>query len=129
MKNENFADGYDIFTRNVDTSHPANETYGAIHTGDEWIHARNRYCQPHDHHTKDMPAAFIIFADKSHTDLHGALALTPIIFTLTLFNRKCCNDPKFWRVLGYVPNLVYGKNKSNKTPTMEEADIGHWKQA
>ena len=27
----------------------------------------------------------VIFGDKSHTDLHGALALTPIIFTLTFF--------------------------------------------
>jgi hypothetical protein len=34
-----------------------------------------------------MPAGLIVFGDKSHTDPHGALSLTLIIFTLTLFNR------------------------------------------
>jgi hypothetical protein len=29
------------------------------------------------------------------TDLDGALSLTPIIFTLTLFNRAAQNDMKF----------------------------------
>ncbi len=35
-----------------------------------------------------MPVGIIVFGDKSHTDLHGTLSLTPIIFTLTLFNRS-----------------------------------------
>jgi hypothetical protein len=35
----------------------------------------------------DMPVGLIVFGDKSHTDLHGALSLTPIVFTLTLFKR------------------------------------------
>ena len=72
-----------------------------------------------------MPVGMVIFGDKSHTDLHGALALTPIIFTLTLFNQKCRNDPKFWRVLGYLPNLGYGKNKSNKTTTVNKVQDEH----
>jgi hypothetical protein len=33
-----------------------------------------------------MLVGLIVFGDKSHTDLHGALSLTPNIFTLTLFN-------------------------------------------
>jgi hypothetical protein len=37
--------------------------------------------------TTDMPVGLVVFGDKSHTDLHGELSLTPIIFTLTLFNR------------------------------------------
>ncbi len=85
--------------------------YGEIHTGDEWIPARDHYCQPHDNFTNDMPVGIVIFGDKSHTDVHGALALTPIIFTLTFFNEKCCNNPKFWRVLGYLPNLGYEKKQ------------------
>jgi len=90
-----------------------------IHTGDEWIPAHNHYCQSDDNLPNGMPVALVIFGDKSHTDLHGALALTPIIFTLSFFNQKCRNNQKFWRVLGYVPNLGYGKNKSNKTPTIK----------
>ena len=84
MIKENFAEGYDIFTGDVDDNHPSNRNYGEIHTGDEWIPARDRYCQ----YTNDMPIGIVIFGDKSHTDLHSALALTPIIFTLTLFNEK-----------------------------------------
>jgi hypothetical protein len=75
-----------------------------------------------------MPVSIVIFGDKSHINLHGALALTPIIFTLLtfLFNQKCHNDPKFWRVLGYaVPNLGHGQNKSNKMPTVNKVQDEH----
>ena len=122
MKKENFADGYDIFNGDVDENHQSNKYYGEIHTGDEWIPARDKFCRPG---TVDMPVSLVIFGDKSHTDLHGALALTPIIFTLTLFNQRCRNDPKFWRVLGYLPNLGHGKNKSNKTPTVKKIQDEH----
>ena len=125
MNQENIADGYDIFTGDVDENHESNRNYGEIHTGDEWIPARDRYCRPQDNFTNDMPVGIVIFGDKSHTDLHGALALTPIIFTLPFFNEKCRNNPKFWRVLGYVPNLGYGKNKSNKTPTVNKIQDEH----
>ncbi len=108
MRKENFAEGCDIFTgEEIDENHPSNQNYGEIHTGDEWIPARNNYCQS----PNDMPIGIVIFGDKSHTDLHGALSLTPIIFTSTLFKEKSRNNPKFWRVLGYLPNLGYGKNK------------------
>jgi len=125
MNQENIADGYNIFTGDVDENHKSNHNYGEIHTGDEWIPARDLYCRPQDNFTNDMPVGIVIFGDKSHTDLHGALALTPIIFTLTFFNEKCRNNPKFWRVLGYVPNLGYGKNKSNKTPTVNKIQDEH----
>ena len=122
MKKENFAEGYDIFNGDVDDTHSSNKYYGEIHTGDEWIPARDKFCRPN---TGDMPISLVIFGDKSHTDLHGALALTPVIFTLSLFNQRCRNDTKFWRVLGYLPNLGYGKNKSNKTPTVKKIQDEH----
>jgi hypothetical protein len=56
----------------------------------------------------------IVFGDKSHTDLHGALSLTPIIFPLTLFHHAAQNDSKFWRPIGYILNLGYGRVTSNK---------------
>ena len=70
-----------------------------------------------------MPVALIIFVDKSHTDLHGALALTPIIFTLILFSRMSRNNAKFWRPLAYIPNHGYGKNKADKTPTKDKVQM------
>jgi hypothetical protein len=115
MNQENIADGYNIFTGDVDENHKSNHNYGEIHTGDEWIPARNHYCRPHDNFTNDMPVGIVIFGDKSHTDLHSALALTPIIFTLTFFSEKCRNNPKFWRVLGYLPNLGYGKKQNTNS--------------
>ncbi len=67
-----------------------------------------------------MSVGLIVFGDKSHTDLHRALSLTPIIFTLTLFNRAARNDSKFLRLIGYIPNLGYGRGTSNKTQTRDK---------
>jgi hypothetical protein len=72
-----------------------------------------------------MPVGLIVFGDKSHTDLHGALPHTPIIFTLTLFNRTAQNDSKFWRPIGYIPNLGYGRGTSNKTHTRGQIQDEH----
>ena len=61
-----------------------------------------------------MPVALIVFADKSHADLHGALSLMPIIFTLTLFNRAARCNSRFWRPFGHLPNYGYGKGTADK---------------
>ena len=65
----------------------------------------------------DMPIALILFGDKTHTDLHGTLAVTPLTFTLTCFNRSARNNTAFCRPLAYIPNLSYGKNKADKRKT------------
>jgi len=83
MNDQYFPDGYNVLTGEETNGH-TNDKYGEIHTGDAWKPSRDRYCT----NPNDMPVALIVFADKSHTDLHGALSLTPIIFTLTLFNRQ-----------------------------------------
>jgi hypothetical protein len=90
MNEKNFAEGYNVLTGKGD-NHPANNKYGDVHTGDTWLPAGDRYCQ----NKTDMPVGLIVFGDKFHTDLHGALSLTPIIFTLTLFNRAAQNDSNF----------------------------------
>ena len=123
MNNANIAEGYDIFSGDVDPNNPSNQKYSEAHTGDEWLPARDRFCSSPDDTHNDMPVALIIFGDKSHTDLHSALALTPIIFTLTLFNRTSQNNVKFWRPLAYIPNLGYGKNKADKTPTKDKVQM------
>ena len=121
MKESNFAEGYNVLTGEVLKDHPANNRYGEVHTGDAWIPARSLYCQD----DSDMPVGLIIFADKLHTDLYGALSLTPIIFTLTLFNRACRNNAKYWRPLGYIPNLSHGKGTSDKTATVDKIQDEH----
>jgi len=116
MSQSNFAEGYDVLTGLVDQNHLANQRYDKIHTGDAWMPARNPYCSD-DHSDNNMPVALIVFGDKSHTDLHGALSITPVIFTLTMFNRTFQNNSIAWRPLAYIPNLSYGKNKADKTKT------------
>jgi hypothetical protein len=114
MIEKNFGEGCNVLTGKVN-NHPANNKYGEVHTGDAWLPARDRYCQ----NKTDMPVGLIVFGDKSHTDLHGALSLTSIIFTLTLFNYAAQNDSKFWRPIGYIPNLGYRRGTSNKTHTRD----------
>jgi hypothetical protein len=79
MTNTNFAEGYNLLTGDVDNNNPCNQKYGKVHTGDAWLPARDRFCANPHHPT--MPVGLIVFGDKSHTNLHGTLALTPIIFT------------------------------------------------
>jgi hypothetical protein len=110
MKESNFTEGYNVLMGEVLRGHPENKKYSEVRTGDAWKPAMKRYCQ-------NVPVALIVFANKTHTDLHGALSLTPIIFTLTLYNNASRNNPKFWRPLGYIPNLSYGKGTSDKTVT------------
>ena len=69
--------------------------------------------------------ALIVFGDKSHTDLHGTLSVTPLTFTLTCFNRAARNNNNFWRPLAYIPNLSYGKNKADKRETKDKIQDEH----
>jgi hypothetical protein len=55
-----------------------------------------------------MPLALVVFADKSHLDLHGSLLMLPIIFTLSFFNEKSRNSVNFWRPIAFLPNLNAG---------------------
>lgn len=112
MKDDNFAKGYNIFTGDEQDDAELNNCYGEIHTGKAWKDAKAAYCGVQG---KYMPCAVIVFADKSHTDQHGALSVTPITFTATFFNRKARNNPRFWRPMAYIPNLAYGKGQGGKS--------------
>ena len=72
-----------------------------------------------------MPLGIVVFADKTHTDHNSALVTTPIIFTLTVFNQKARNRVKFWRPLGYIPNLSYGKGKTDTTESIDKVQDEH----
>jgi len=123
MTDSNFAKGYNVLTGEVDMNNPCNSKYGKVHTGDAWLSARNRYCTVTKQPT--MPVALIVFGDKSHTDLHGTPSLTPIIFTLTLFNQSACNNTRFWRPIGYIPNLSHGKGVADRQVTRDKIQDKH----
>ena len=117
MKEENFAEGLDIFTGHSDTNCNANDLYGEIHTGDAWQPAVERFCGCDG---KYMPFGIVIFADKSHSDLHGVLSLTPITFTATFFNRTVRNNPDCWRPMAYLPNLSFGNSDDDAVDKVED---------
>ena len=121
MADENLAEGYDIFTGET-SDEECNNNYGEIHTGDAWDPARLRFCGKDG---KYMPISLIIFGDKTHTDLHGSLSVTPIIFTLSLFNSKARNRPEFWRPLAYIPNLSHGKSKADNKKSLKNLRNEH----
>ena len=94
MNETNIAAGYDVFTGNVNETLPENQSYGEIPTGNQWFPARDQCCSNNGKTINEMPIAMIIFGDKSHTDLHGSLSLTPTTFTLSLFNRLARSTPQ-----------------------------------
>jgi hypothetical protein len=72
-----------------------------------------------------MPVGLIVFGDKSHTNLHGTLSLTPIIFTLTLVIQTARNNTGFWRPIGDIPNLSYGKGTADRRSTSDKIQDKH----
>ena len=91
-KEENLADGYDLFTGEVDENNQLNKSYGKVHTGDAWEPAQKYYC---GNSKEFMPISLIVFGDKTHTDLHGSLSITPIICTISCFNSQARNNHTF----------------------------------
>ena len=122
MQDSNIAEGYNVFTGEVDDNHPHNKNCGEVHTGDAWKPAMKHFCGDNG---EFMPISLIIFGDKTYTDLHGSLSVTPIIFTLSLFNSSSRNNPSFWRPLAYIPNLSHGRAKSDKTQPQVKVQDEH----
>ncbi len=108
MRQENFASNYDIFTGKVKSSTP---TLHEIHTGSLWEQARQKYCGDDP---DAFPLAQVCFYDKTNTDVFGSLSCAPFICTPSFLNKDCCTEDSNYMVLGYIPNLGYGKGKAKK---------------
>ncbi len=108
MCEENFASSYDIFTgKKKQTS----STLDEIHTGSLWETARLKYCGDDP---DAFPLALICFYDKTNTYVFGSLSCAPFIWTPSFLNQDCRNDDSNYMVLGYIPNLGFGKGKAKK---------------
>ena len=70
----------------------------------------------------DMPIGLILNGDKSHYDTHGGLCMTPLSFTLSIFNLAARNNRKFWRPLAYLPNLDQNILDESETNTTQGVD-------
>lgn len=107
MTEDNIAKNLDIFTGDVTETEFS--TYDEIHTGQRWKRAVQHYCTGEN----DFPCGMIVFYDKSHCDRHGSLSVSPLLFTLSLFNKESRAKSIFWDVLAYIPNLEYRTTKSS----------------
>ena len=119
MREENFAPGLDIFMGTVDRSFKGNNNYGETHTGDAWEPAVKRIVGMSK---KYMPLGLVVFGDKSHTDQHGTLSLTPDTFTATFFNRAVRNNPDAWWPMGYIPNSAHANVSTIKSTTKSQSE-------
>jgi hypothetical protein len=99
---------YDIFTGKAKLPTP---TLDEIHTGSLWEQARKNYCSDDP---DAFPLALVCIYDKTNTDVFGSCSCAPFICTPSFSNRDCCNDDSNYMVLGYIPNLGYGKGKAKK---------------
>ncbi len=108
MRQENFASNYDIFTRKAKLP---TSTLDEIHTVSLWEQARQIYGGDDP---DAFPLALVCFYDKTNTDVVGSLSCAPFICTPTLLNKDCCNDDSNYMMLGFIPNLGYGKGKAKK---------------
>ncbi len=48
MQESNFAPGYNVYTGDVDENHDENKRYGEIHTGNAWLPAEDKFCNPNN---------------------------------------------------------------------------------
>jgi hypothetical protein len=49
-----------------------------------------------------------------NTDVFGSLSCAPFFCMQSFLNKEFCNDDSNYMVLGYIPNLGYGKGKAKK---------------
>ena len=61
-----------------------------------------------------FPLALVCFYDKTNTDVFCSLSCAPFICAPSFLNKDCRNDDSNYMVLGYIPNLGYGKGKAKK---------------
>ncbi len=111
MRQDNFASNYDIFTGKAKS---LTSTLDETHTGSLWEQARQKYCGDDP---DAFPQALVCFYDKTNTDVFGSLSCAPFIRTPSFLNKDCHNDDLHYMVLGYIPNLGYGKGKGKKQTT------------
>ena len=86
-------------------------TLDEIHTGSLWEQARQKYCGDDQN---AFPLALVYFYDKTNTDVFGSLSCAPFICTPSFLSKDGHNDDSNYMVLGYIPNLGYGKGKAKK---------------
>jgi hypothetical protein len=90
---------------------------------DAWLPTRDRNCA--NPNCPTMPVGLIVFGDKSHTNLHRTLAMTPIIFTLTLFNWPSRNNTRFLETNWLHTKFIIWKSGADCRKTSDKLQDDH----
>lgn len=91
-----------------------------VNSGSVWKNAYKCYIQNKE---TERLIPIIFFTDKTHTDIHGRLCLEPVQFTLGIFNRNTRNNPKAWRTIGYVTEIIYSGKITTEMKQQDYHDI------
>jgi len=59
----------------------------------------------------------VLYLDKTGTDMMCRYSLEPFIFSLLLFSRKKRNLARYWRHLGFIPDLEFLSRSENQQQT------------
>ena len=107
MKEENIIPNFDLHsgTKTCPSGNYDVITSGSLYNSAKLIYVRG---------PEDMPIPIYAFIDETFTDLYGALKVARVIFFFAFFTQQCRNNVDFRHPLGLVPNLGFGKSKSNK---------------
>ena len=69
---------------------------------------------------RQVVVPIISFIDKTYVDTHGRLCQEPVCITLGIFNQATRNNPRAWRVLGYIPNQAMHMMASKPVDKLED---------
>jgi hypothetical protein len=103
------------------TNNARNDTFDDFTSGTLYEGARLMYANG----VGEMPIPIYVFIDETFTDVYGSLKVAPVIFTFAFFTQECRNNVDFWRPLGFIPNLGYGKSKNDTTTTQMKLQDFH----
>ncbi len=67
------------------------------------------------------PLPLIFHIDKSHSDISGNLAVTPVTVTLGMFNVDVQQETTAWRNCSCIPNLSAKKGRSSRSSAPDKA--------
>ena len=69
---------------------------------------------------KVRPLPLIFHIDKSHSDISGNLAVTPVTVTLAMFNVDIQQETRAWRNCACIPNLSAKKGQSTRIASTDK---------
>ena len=95
---------------NICGTFPPNTPLGEINTG-SWFWNAHQKLHKKDN---DFICPVIPFINKTGTDNKNKLSVKEVVFTLSIYKNSVQNNPKAWRPLGIVKNMIKSEATPNK---------------